>query len=153
MPLANDYKIYGRLFPLEYLINKVDFNSTDHQTAWLPPDDSEFIESVLLDLPLGDFWVWSNNTHTYLVDGFERLRTVKSFLACEFGLEYLDILENLNGLYASGIGSYYQRKFGESHVVVTIVQTDNEAIAHSTITRCTGRHKWEEKNQWKLFNL
>lgn len=153
MTLAHDYKIYGKLFPLEYLINKVDFNSTDHQTEWLPPDDSEFIESVLLDLPIGDLWVWVNNTHAYLVDGYERLRAVKSFLACEFGLEDLDILENLNGLYASGIGSFYHRKFGENHVTVTIVQTDNEALAQSIITRCTGRHKWAEKSQWKLFAL
>ena len=64
------------------------------------------IESILLGIPIPAFYLAKTDTGYHVVDGLQRLTTIKQFLNNEFPLKYLEYLNksqddmnNLEGLY------------------------------------------------------
>lgn len=74
---------------------------------------SKFIESVILDLPI-PYLFFVDETETgklEIVDGSQRIRTLKSFWKDEFELEGLEVLDLLNGYKFSDLIESRQRRF------------------------------------------
>lgn len=106
------------------LLNRGVINlSPDFQRnfVWDSKRQSQLIESILLGIPVPAFYLAKTDKRFYVVDGLQRLTTIKRFMNNEFplkGLEYLnsagDYENNLEGKYYKddkrkrGIGEDYE---------------------------------------------
>ncbi len=65
--------------------------------VWRDEQKSNFIESILLNIPLPPFYVNQDKSGDYIiVDGLQRTSTISSFINNEFKLQGLDVLKELN---------------------------------------------------------
>jgi len=109
-----------REYPVEVLIDKYsndEFIIPNYQRAFVWEKDKEkmskFIESVILDLPI-PYLFFADEIHTgklEIVDGSQRIRTLKSFKDDEFELIGLEVLDLLNGYKFSDLIESRQRRF------------------------------------------
>ncbi len=60
------------------------------------------------------------------MDGSQRIRTLAAFMANQFCLENLDILNNLTGCYFEDLPLPRQRKFQDSHIRLVIFDHADE---------------------------
>jgi hypothetical protein len=66
--------------------------------VWTPKQQSRFIESILLKIPIPIFYFAEDKTGTWIVvDGLQRLQTLRLFLTDDFKLEGIELLPFLNG--------------------------------------------------------
>jgi uncharacterized protein with ParB-like and HNH nuclease domain len=66
--------------------------------VWKPREMSQFIESILLNFPIPPLYLNQNvKGELIVVDGRQRLTTLRKFLKNEFKLEGLNVLKHLNG--------------------------------------------------------
>ncbi len=65
--------------------------------VWAEHGKSNFIESILLDLPIAAIYVYLEGSKWAVVDGQQRLTTVFSFMNNEFRLKDMDKLIDLEG--------------------------------------------------------
>lgn len=99
---------------------------------WKTSDKSALVESILIGLPIPNlYFAERNNGDWVIVDGLQRLTTLKDYIQGKFELSGLSILGNLNGLSFEGLSRYYQRKFREytlhSHII-TMKNNDDTMI-------------------------
>jgi uncharacterized protein with ParB-like and HNH nuclease domain len=109
-----------REYPVEVLIKKFEedeFFIPNYQRAFVWEKDKEkmskFIESIILDLPI-PYLFFADDLETgklEIIDGSQRIRTLRSYYKNEFALEGLDILDALNGFYFSDLIESRQRRF------------------------------------------
>lgn len=108
----NDFDITD--FPIEVIVSKFTDGLEDSDRAelfipdyqreyiWDKKKASEFIESLILDLPVPYIYVavvngGPDDGRLEIVDGSQRIRTLVAFLTNELKLEGLGILKSLNG--------------------------------------------------------
>lgn len=66
--------------------------------VWTDKAKSQFIESILLNLPISEVYLYENEQGTLsVIDGQQRLSTIFHFLEKKFSLKGLEKLESLNG--------------------------------------------------------
>lgn len=109
-----------REYPVEVLINKFindEFIIPNYQRSFVWEKDKEkmskFIESIILDLPI-PYLFFADEFETgklEIVDGSQRIRTLKAFWLGEFNLEGLEVLDLLNGFFFSDLIESRQRRF------------------------------------------
>jgi hypothetical protein len=109
-----------REYPVEVLINKYcnnEFIIPNYQRSFVWEKDKEkmskFIESIILDLPI-PYLFFADEPDTgklEIVDGSQRIRTLKSFWQNEFELIGLEVLDLLNGYRFSDLIESRQRRF------------------------------------------
>lgn len=94
--------------------------------VWKEAQQSLFIESVILNFPLPPMYINKNKKGQYIVvDGRQRLTTLRSFLKDEFKLEGLRALPQLNGKNFSeltGFDNAYQTKIEDKKLLVYLIQ-------------------------------
>ncbi len=67
--------------------------------VWTEKAKSSFIESILLDIPIGEIYFHENKDGILsVIDGQQRLSTIFHFIEKKFFLSDLEKLDNLNGL-------------------------------------------------------
>ena len=109
-------------FMIEYSIEllaqkmkKHDFEIPDYQRAFTWEDErkSRFIESILIGLPIPFLFFWENPRTGVLeiVDGSQRLRTIRDFINGDFLLGDLDVLTSVSGFGFQNLPESRQRKF------------------------------------------
>lgn len=84
---------------------------------------SQLIESLLLKIPLPDFYVAADQEDRWaVVDGLQRITTIIDFLSDSFTLEGLEYLSNLEGLRYSDLDRAMKRRIEETELVINIIQ-------------------------------
>lgn len=96
------------------------------QFVWKQDQQSLFIESVLLGFPLPPLYINKNKNGEYIVvDGRQRLTTLKRFLHNEFKLSNLNALPDLNGKNFNDlieINPEYQTRIEDTKLLVYLIQ-------------------------------
>lgn len=104
-------------FSLELLANKMhngDFEVPNYQReyTWEPERKSRFIESLLIGLPIPFLFFWESpdTGKLEIVDGSQRLRTIKEFFLGDLALGELEVLSHVGGFRFRDLSESRQRK-------------------------------------------
>jgi len=109
-------------------INEADIDlAPDFQRdfVWKQRQRTRLIESVLLGIPLPAFYFNQDRDGSYqVVDGVQRLSTIRSFMADEHPLDKgdLEYLRELHGLLYSDLDASMQRRFRATQIVVHVIE-------------------------------
>lgn len=110
-------EFYTTEYNVEILVNKLvagDFVVPNYQRefTWDVPRKSKFIESVLIGLPIPFLFFWeADDGRMEIVDGSQRLRTLREYISGELALQKLEEIPFLNGTIFSDLSNSRQRKF------------------------------------------
>lgn len=89
------YELIVRKYDQGKLILNPDFQ---RNSVWKKSQQSQFIESILLNFPLPPLYVNQNDEGKYvIVDGLQRINAMRAFIKNEFRLDGLRALVYLNG--------------------------------------------------------
>lgn len=127
-PLAN-IKVEREQYPIFQLKRKYDKGliildpDFQREAVWKKKQKSELIESVLMGIPLQNFYLNENkNGELIVVDGKQRLSTFFSFLDNKFKLENLRVLQELNGLYYSDLEGKFQANLEDFQLITQVIK-------------------------------
>lgn len=112
-------------YPVEVLVAKMPKNSDDFESdfqipeyqrnfSWELPRQCKFIESVLMGLPIPFLFGYIDPTledRTVIVDGVQRLNTLREFVENRLKLKDLGKLDTLDSFHFSDLSSLQQRRF------------------------------------------
>jgi Protein of unknown function DUF262 len=85
-------------YSFEFIVQKLTTNryyvpEYQRELVWTPPQQAKFIESVLMGLPIPFVFFWQDNDGKLeIVDGSQRLRTIRDFMANKVTLRGLEAL-------------------------------------------------------------
>ncbi|MFZ6711609.1 DUF262 domain-containing protein [Undibacterium sp. TC9W] len=143
--IAEQHDLQLREYPIEVLVHKyADGLETDEaeifipdyqrEFIWLPKQQSRFIESLFLNLPipplfLGDTDEESHRGALEVIDGTQRLRTLYYFMNDQLTLCDLKKIQALNGFKYSSLPRHWQRRFKSKaiRIAVLTVKLDEES--------------------------
>ncbi len=95
--------------------------------VWNNKKASLLIESILLNIPIPVIYAAEDDDNKWIiVDGLQRLYSLKRFFANEFKLTGLETLEELNGLKYSMLDESVQRKLDRGELRVIVLQNDSD---------------------------
>ncbi len=122
MPNLSDIRMKTDVVVLEELMKRLDPNQ--YQVEWSDRTQSLLIESILVRIPLQDFYIDTrSDIGTWkIVDGLKRLSAIDGFLHDDFKLTGLDFLSDLEGLYYSQLRRNYQRRLLESTLRIHCIE-------------------------------
>ena len=99
---------------------------------WKPKDKSRFIESILMGLPIPFVFFWQDaDGRMEIVDGSQRLRTVRDFMGDVIVLRDLETIPAANGLRYSDLSKSLQLKFAETPIRVIILDHSTDAVTRT----------------------
>jgi hypothetical protein len=98
-------------YPLEYFIDKINQQEIDNNLRTDTLQQSYFIESLLLGLPVLNIVINDNDEQLEIIDGKQRLYTAIDFINGNLKLENLKQLVTLNGLKFEDLLMSRQKKF------------------------------------------
>lgn len=82
------------------------------EMVWDEAVQSRFIESVLIGLPIPFVFLWQDDDgRMEIVDGSQRMRTLRKFTDNELRLRNLELLPEVNGFFFKYLSEARQRKF------------------------------------------
>lgn len=135
-----------REFPVDVIVEKYTKNiplignvpelyMPDYQREykWSIKQQSEFIESVMIDLPIPYVYVadvseGENEGRLEIIDGSQRIRTISRFLNNLFSLEQLTLLPELNGFKFKDLTGPRQLRFQRKTIrFIELLDVDEEA--------------------------
>ena len=105
---------------------------------WKPHAQSALIESFLLNIPVPPVYLAEEEFGTYsVIDGKQRLTTIKRFMRDEFSLTALDRFEELEGLKFSELPVDLQNalRIRPYLRVVTLLKQSNPSLKYEVFTR------------------
>ena len=121
--------ILTKQMSLDTLIKRIREGEIDLSPAfqraevWTPTARSRLIESVLIRIPLPAFYVdATDEEHWLVVDGLQRLSTLKDFVNNEMKLRDLEFLTQFQGFRYADLPRNYQRRIEESQVTVNQIE-------------------------------
>ena len=96
-----------------------------NEGIWGDVQKSRLIESLLLRIPIPVFYVAADNNENWaVVDGVQRISTIKAFVNNRFKLKSLEYLKQLDGLNFDEIPRHMQRRIDETQLTVNVVDSD-----------------------------
>ncbi len=101
-----DYNIVD--YPLEFFIEKISQQQINDELKWDTLQQSSFIESLLMGLPVLKMIMDSDEN---IIDGKQRLYTTINFVNGHLKLENLKKMSSLNGFHFQDLLLSRQRKF------------------------------------------
>jgi len=133
----NDYartvKFTVTEYTFEFIVEKLNKEryyvpSYQREFVWKADKQSKFIESVLMGLPIPFIFFWQDaDGRMEIVDGSQRLRTIRDFMADKIALKGLQTLSAANGLKFSDFSQSLRYKFSESAIRVIILDNATDA--------------------------
>lgn len=128
----DDIFVENKPFSLRQILELIDSEdielSPDFQRnfIWDKTRQSRLIESILLGLPLPSIYLSQyEDGRLTVVDGLQRLSTIKSFLNNELKLSNLEYLDECNGFFFSGLGEVLSplrlRRFTQTQIMCFVI--------------------------------
>ncbi|MBB4639838.1 DUF262 domain-containing protein [Rhizorhapis suberifaciens] len=120
-------------YSFEFIVQKLNAEryyvpEYQRELIWTSTKKSKFIESVLMGLPIPFVFFWQDKDgRMEIVDGSQRLRTIRDFMADKFALRDLETIPALNGFRFSDLPPSRQLKFGEIPIRVIILDNTTDA--------------------------
>lgn len=124
-------------YSFEFIVHKLNTEryyvpEYQRELIWTPTKKSKFIESVLMGLPIPFVFFWQDaDGHMEIVDGSQRLRTIRDFMADKFALRDLETIPALNGFRFTDLPGSRQLKFGEIPIRVIILDNTTDAVTRT----------------------
>lgn len=136
--IAEQHDLQLREYPLEVLEYKYSKGLTDEDAAeifipeyqrdfvWLPKQQSRFIESLFLNLPIPPLFLGDSDEEgkrgcLEVIDGTQRLRTIHYFLNDKLELSELVKIPALNGYKFGSLPPHWKRRFKAKAIRVAIL--------------------------------
>lgn len=130
-----DIKVHAKQFSLRLISDMIDDNDIDlspdfqRNLVWNSFQKSRLIESILLRIPLPMFYFSEDNEgRITIVDGLQRISTIKDFMDNKFRLRNLEYLhESCDGRYfkdegsKKGLDPKYLRWFNQTQFSVNVI--------------------------------
>jgi hypothetical protein len=98
-------------YPLEHFIDKITQKQIDELLHWDKAQQSYFVESLLLGLPVLNIVINDNDDKFKIIDGKQRLYTAINFIQGNLELQNLKTLSSLNSFGFKDLTLPRQRKF------------------------------------------
>ena len=120
-------------YTFEFIVEKLNNNryyvpAYQRELVWKVVQQSKFIESVFMGLPIPFVFFWQDANGTMeIVDGSQRLRTIRDFMADKFALKDLQTISAANGLKFSDFSQSLRYKFSETPIRVIILDNATDA--------------------------
>ena len=124
-------------YSFEFIVQKLNadrYYVPDYQRnfIWKPKEQAKFIESVLMGLPIPFVFFWQDDDgRMEIVDGSQRIRTIRDFMADKITLRGLAALPAANGLVYTDLPISRQLKFADSSLRVIILDNATDAITRT----------------------
>lgn len=124
-------------YSFEFIVQKLNTDryyvpEYQRELVWTPAKQSKFIESVLMGLPIPFLFFWQDNDgRLEIVDGSQRLRTIRDFMADKVRLRDLESLPAVNNFYFSDLPKSRQLKFAEIPIRVIILDNTTDAVTRT----------------------
>jgi len=129
-----DYRIFE--YPIEIIVqkylkgedndeNEIFIPDYQREMVWTEENQSKFIESIFLGLPIPYIFVADVDARLEIIDGTQRVRNLARFLENELVLINLKKLTELNGLRFSDLLGSRQQRF--SRIPLRMIQLTEEA--------------------------
>ena len=100
--------------------------------TWTPAKQSKFIESVFMGLPIPFLFFWQDEDGKMeIVDGSQRIRTIRDFMDDKITLKELEAIPAANGMRYSDLPISRQRKFQEKSVRIIILDNTTDAVTRT----------------------
>ena len=138
-------------YPIEVIVQKyLDDIDTDENELFIPDDrremvwdehkQSKFIESVMFGLPIPYMFVADTSEEKDLarleiIDGTQRIRTLKRFVTNELTLQKLEELESLNGFTFKDLPLPRQRRFKRTTMRMIVLNAADEKVRRGLFER------------------
>lgn len=104
---------------------------------WTIPQKSRLIESLLLNIPVPPIFLYESDAARYeVMDGQQRLNSVREFITNEFALTGLPVLTPLNGLRYSTCPPRIKRTLDRASLsaIVLLLESENTDTASKSLT-------------------
>ena len=124
-------------YSFEFIVQKLNAGryyvpEYQRELVWTPAKKSKFVESVLMGLPIPFVFFWQNEDgRLEIVDGSQRLRTIRDFMADKITLNGLEVLPALNGFRFSDLSTSRRLKFGEISIRIIILDNTTDAVTRT----------------------
>jgi hypothetical protein len=102
---------------------------------WTPAQCSRFIESALLDFPVGPLLATTFHGRPSIIDGAQRCLAIVAYLEDRYRLTGLQELPSLNGLVYSDLPKNARNKLDDFSFDITVLDTQDEALFASAVSR------------------
>lgn len=97
----------------------------NESNTWDNDKKSYFIESILMGLPMLNFWTYEMmDGMCHILDGQKRLLTIREFINGKFALSNLSYLKELEGKTANEIHPKYVRTIKYTHIVFNNIRSN-----------------------------
>lgn len=126
-------------YTVEFLAQKVKGDEYyvpgyQRELIWKNPQQSKFIESVLVGLPIPFVFLWQDDEGKLeIVDGSQRLRTIVRFLDGDLTLEGCDLVPSLKGVKFSDLSESRRRKFNSRTMRGIVLDNSVSAFTRTTM--------------------
>lgn len=124
-------------YSFEFIVQKLNSDryyvpGYQRELIWTPAKQSKFIESVFMGLPIPFVFFWQDKDgRMEIVDGSQRLRTIRDFMADKFALRDLETIPAANKLRYSDFSHARQLKFAETAIRVIILDNTTDAVTRT----------------------
>jgi len=124
-------------YSFEFIVQKLNAGryyvpNYQRELVWTAAKKSKFVESVLMGLPIPFVFFWQNEDgRLEIVDGSQRLRTIRDFMADKIKLSGLEVLPALNGFKFSDFPKSRRLKFGEISIRIIILDNTTDAVTRT----------------------
>jgi hypothetical protein len=124
-------------YSFEFIVQRLDAEryyvpGYQRELVWHPVKKSKFIESIFMGLPIPFVFFWQDKDgRMEIVDGSQRLRTIRDFMADKITLQGLETIPAANGLRYSDLPRARQLKFAETSIRVIILDNNTDAVTRT----------------------
>ncbi|WP_461222608.1 DUF262 domain-containing protein [Methylobacterium sp. CM6247] len=127
-------------YPVSYYVHRFSTDTEDRyfvpeyqrNLAWSPEQQSQFIESLLVGLPIPFlFFYQTNQGKMEIVDGSQRMRAMRSFLKEGLRLRDLILVPELNGFRFTDLSEDRRNKFEDVTIRTIVLNTDTDAATRA----------------------
>ena len=124
-------------YTFEFIVQRLQserYYVPDYQRKliWNLDKQSKFIESIFMGLPIPFVFFWQDDSGKMeIVDGSQRLRTIKSFIENKLILRGLRTIREVNGLRHDDFPKSRQLKFAETPIRVIVLDNATDAVTRT----------------------
>src|SRR5262249_29092744 len=128
--IQKEIRFDTRDFPVETIVSRFlsdNFFIPPYQRefVWDDNDQSEFVESVIMGLPIPMMFLAEDDAGTFeIVDGAQRIQTLERFLSNDLALKNLKKLDSLNGFKFSDLPETQRNKLTSRALRLVILDAE-----------------------------